>query len=372
MWPVTARFLEATRTSHQVVVRADLYVEGVRIAQLQPLDGSVSVDSRRTVRRTITTSFADPDGTLAPGQGGRSGLLTPFGSELWAYRGIRFADGTEELVPLGVFIITGVTVSDGDTPGKVDVTGSDRSVLISRDKLLDPYQIAVDTPLETAIAGLLRDRWADVPIDFPVTGRTTGSVVVDAKAESDVWNVCRDLAESVGYDLAFDADGVARLRQVPDPLDEDPVAVYQDGADAVLLSLTRTFDSSRTYNGVVVSSESSQNATPFRAIAWDDNPDSPTYRLGPYGEVPLFFRSSLVTDPEQGTLLAVTLLRKILGRPEAVEWTQIVNPAHDALDVIRIRRNDLDYVVLLDRLDIPLDPAGSMSAGARSQEVDGG
>ena len=57
-----------------------------------------------------------------------------------------------------------------------------------------------------------------------------------------------------------------------------------------------------------------------------------------------------------------------------MEWGQIVNPSHDVLDVIRLRRQErnLDFVLLIDRLQIPLAPSGEMSAVARSQEIDNG
>lgn len=368
MWPVSDRFLAAVRESHRMVVRADLVIDGVTVATLQPLDGSVSVDARRPVRRTFTCSFVDIDGSLAPGQGGKTGLLTPFGSELHIYRGVGFSDG-DELVPLGKFVITTVTVMEGDSVGQIQVSGSDRAVTVSRNKFLDAYQIAAGQAVEDAIANLLRDRWADIPLDLPVTGETTTNIVTEAREQGDGWAVARELAEAYGYDLAFDADGVARMRQVPDPTQEVPVQVYEDGTEAVLLSLSRTFDQSRTHNGVVISSQSTNVDTPFRVAAWDDNPASPTYRFGPYGQVPLFFNSELITTPEQAVIVATTMLRRMLGRPESVEWSQIVNPAHDVLDTIRVRRGDLDYLVLIDRLDVPLTPDGQMSAAARSQEV---
>lgn len=374
MWPVTDAFRAAIRASHKVVTRVDVLVEGVRVGTVYPLGGSVSIDSRRNVRRTLSMSVADEDGTLTPGQGAATGLLTPYGVELAVYRGVEYADGTSEIVPLGVFLLTEVSVQEDDGGEQLSVQGSDRSIRISRNKFIDPYQIASGTSVEAAIEGLLRDRWVDVETDFAPTGVTVPTVVIEAERGGDPWASAVTIAEAFGYDLAFSADGVARLQPIPDPIADDPVEIYQDGDEAVVTSLTRTFDSGRAYNGVIVTSQGTSADIPVRAIAWDENPNSITYRYGSFGEVPFFYESSLITSGEQAAVTAAALLRKATGVSEAVAWGQIVNPAHDVLDIVRLQRADknLDLVLLIDRLDVPLGPEGVMSAVARTQEVDNG
>lgn len=373
MWPVTEEFRAAIRQSHQAVTRVDLYIEGSKLRTIYPNDGSVSCDSRRTVRRTLSMTVADDDGTLTPAQGAQTGLLTPFGTELHVFRGIAYPDGTEELIPVGVFVVTQVSVAEEESGRVLTVNGSDRSIRISRNKFLNTYRIASGGTLEAGLTQLLRDRWADVQTAFPATGITLPNVVIEAQKGGDPWAGAVSIAEAFGYDMAFDADGIVRLRPIPDPLDDEPIETYEDGSEAVLTSLTRSFDSARAFNGVVVASQGS-STTPFRAIAWDENPNSVTYRYGPFGEVPFFYDSSLITTPEQAAITAEALLRKSIGQSESVEWAQIVNPAHDVLDLIRIKRQerDLDFVLLIDRLDIPLSPTGIMSAVARSQEIENG
>lgn len=384
MWPVTDTFKAAIRQSHKVQTRVEVFIEGSFVALMYPNDGSVSVDSRRNVRRTLSLSLVDSDRTLTPGQGATSGLLTPYGTELAVYRGIAYDDGTSELVPLGVFVVTQVEVKEDANGESISVQASDRSIRISRNKFLEPYQIASGTSLENGLRQLLRDRWVDVDTEFPATGVTLPKVVVDAQGGNDPWAAAVSIAEAFGYDLAFSPDGIARLQVIPDPVADDPDEVYQDGTEAVLTTLTRTFDSSRSYNGVVVSSQGTTNAVPVRAIAWDENPNSITYRYGAFGEVPYFYQSSLITTAAQATQTALALLRKATGVAEAISWGQIVNPAHDVLDVVRIQRSSgsatdggspttpLDVVLLIDRLDVPLSPEGIMTATARAQEIDGG
>jgi hypothetical protein len=372
MWPVSERFRAAVRGSHQSVVSAEVYYEDALVSVVYPNAGRVSIDSRRAVRRTLSLDLTDEDGSLVPGPGGTTGVLSPFGSEIRVFRGVRYTDGTEEIVPLGVFVITEVNVSDDTNGRKITVTGSDRSIRIQRARLTDPYQIASGTAVETVIADLLRSRWADVPVDFPATGATVGARVLGAGADSDPWKSAVEIAEAAGFDLAFDADGVVRMRAIPDPTETDPDETYEDGTDAVLLDVARGFDTSTTYNGVIASSEASDVDTPVRAEAWDDDPNSPTYRYGAFGQVPKFYVSSFIRTADMAATAAASQLQRELGRTEAVEWSQIVNPAHDVLDVVRLSRPvlQLDAVLLIDRLEVPLDSRGQMKAVARVREVD--
>jgi hypothetical protein len=371
VWPVSDEFRAAVRGSHQVVVRAEVWIEDARVAEIYPTDGTVSIDSRRATRRTMSMTVADADGTLVPGPTGTTGIITTFGSEIRLFRGVRYVDGTEELAPLGVFLVTALTVTETQTGRDISLSGSDRSIRIARNRLADPYRIDSGTPVEDAIGDLLRNRWADVEVDLPATGRTTGTRTFGAGAESDPWKSATDIAEAFGYDLAFDADGVARMRVVPDPSEDDPADIYRDGDEAVLLEVSRAFNNETTYNGVIASSEASDVETPVRGEAWDEDPNSPTYRYGPFGEVPRFYTSSQITNGEQAATVAQSQLQRELGRAEAVEWSQVVNPAHDVLDVVRIVRpaSRLDSVILIDRLEVPLDPAAAMRGTARVREA---
>lgn len=371
MWPVSDAFLSEVRGSHTVVTLVDAYFDGEYVATLTPIDGSVSIDSRRAVRRTLSMSFVDDNGSLVPDAGGTSGILTPYGSELRVSRGVRFDDGSEEFAPLGVFIVTGLELKDGANGREVSVDGSDRSIRVTRNRFTDAYTIAAGTATETAITDLLLDRWADISVSLPVMGATTPRVIVEQGSGSDPWRDAVDLATNAGWDLAFDADGVVRARVIPDPLEDDPVSTYEDGVEAVILDISRGWSTGSTYNGVIASSEGSDVDAPLRAEAWDDDPNSATYRYGPFGQVPMFYSSSLIRTAEQAGTVAASQLRQQLGRAETVDWSQVVNPAHDVLDVIRLVRpsQDLDALIILDRLEVPLDASASMRATARVREI---
>jgi hypothetical protein len=367
MYPVSAAFLTAVRQAHTATTLVHV-IDGAtgNPTVVQPVDLEVTIDRTRDVRRTVSGTIADPTGDLTPADA--DALLAPFGNELRMWRGVMFPAGTEETVPLGVFRLTDFTVNDGAGGVTIDIEGADRALVVQRNRWVDPYVITSGTPVEDAVADLLADRYPDVQTNFPTTGQTTPKVVLDAGAESDPWRDARELFRAAGYELYFDADGIA-VATAPPTLDTNPTITYADGADAVLLDLSRQVSTAASvYNGVVAAGEGTELETPVRAEAWDDDPTSPTYRYGPFGQVPLFYTSPLITTASQAQTAADSRLASILGASEQVEWGQIVNPALDAGDVLEITRASagLDAVrIILDTVSIPLRAAEAMSGAGR-------
>lgn len=345
---------------------------------------------------TITVQVDDP---IVPGTA--FDALAPFGNELRLWRGLTVTRrlpltygtltgiysalatayatyGTlgqaytiaqvDEYVPLGVFLITDVDVVDGEQGIRVDVQGSDRSLRVARARWTRPYQIASGSNAATAVADLLASRYDDVITGFPSTSETVGQTVLGTETENDPWRDAVKIAQAAGFDLYFDGDGVARMDPAEDYETATPDEVYLENDEAMILSLTRRLSNERTYNGVIATAEGSDVGDTFRAEAWDDDPASPTYRFGPFGEAPLFFSSPLITSQEQAQAAAESRLSKIKGATEAVDWAQIVDPSLDVGDVIEVRNTGakVSRLMVLDRLTIPLDPSQPMAAVART------
>ncbi|MFZ4770640.1 MAG: DUF5047 domain-containing protein, partial [Ferruginibacter sp.] len=138
MYPVSNAFLSAVRQSHISKVKVEIYdvANNQIISTASPISGEVTIDNRRSIRRQCSLEFIDTDGTLVP-LNNRSSVLLPYNRELRVYRGIQFPDGTEELVPLGVFILTTVDITDTAQGVKISVQGSDRSLRIMKAKFTD-------------------------------------------------------------------------------------------------------------------------------------------------------------------------------------------------------------------------------------------
>ena len=113
------------------------------------------------------------------------------------YRGIQFDDGSQEYVPLGVFVITDVNVTDSNEGVSIEVAGEDRALIISRNKWTSPYQVT-SAALETAITNLLVNRYPEAVTSFPTTNVTINQVILGVEKDNYPWQDAVELCQLVG------------------------------------------------------------------------------------------------------------------------------------------------------------------------------
>jgi hypothetical protein len=329
---------------------------------LSPVSGSVTMDSRRSITRT-----ADLDLTATTTRSAAQIydlVMTP-GLEITIKRGLKLADGTFEYVPLGIFSTDTASITRG-TSGTVRWNGSDRSKKISRARFTDPYQITAGTNLATAGTDLLRSRWPLTPVSFDaILDTVTAQLIFEAGESSDPWEQARNLFADYGYDLNFDGEGTARAVVIPDPSITTATFDFGSGATNLVMGAESAGSLENTFNGVIASGEGSDVALPTRGEAWDDNPLSPTYYLGSYGKVPLFYSSPLLTTQQIAQTAANSILAKLKGRVDGLSWSTVVNPALEPLDVIQMNVGGTTYKAVIDQLTIPLKATDAMTATAR-------
>lgn len=158
MFPTTANFRTAISTNHTVISKAEVWATDQKLSEIDIESGAVEISTSNAIRRSCKVNLITDrtNNNLVPDN--QFDLLNPFGNELRLYRGVRFADGTNEYVPLGVFVITDVTISDTNDGVSIEVSGEDRSLIISRNKWTAPYQLVTGT-LESSITALLSNRY---------------------------------------------------------------------------------------------------------------------------------------------------------------------------------------------------------------------
>lgn len=368
MYTVSAAFAALLARAHTIAVRAEV-TDGLTntvIATLDVTGGTVTVDGSNDVRRQCTVTLADPTGALVPTQA--MGLLHPStGHELRLYRGIAAASlGADELVPLGVFRLTRPRVSDRGDQLTITLTGYDRAKKVQRARFTDVYTIAAGTDYATAIQTMLTSRVPSLTFDFQTTTAVTPTLQFAEK--DDPWKRALEMATSLGMQLYFDPAGVCVLRPEPSPATDRVAWTYAEGDAATILSVDKDLDEEQQYNHAIVTGERSDGAAPVRAEAWDDNPASPTYWQGPYGDVPDFYSSKYITTVTQAQQAADALLRKKLGVLESLELNAIVHPGHEAGDVIRVTRTRMGLsaaLYALDRVTVPMGADQPLAASAR-------
>ena len=372
MYPVSDAFKRALRESHKVLTKCEVYSGTDLLATLPITDGSVNIDREAANRRRCNINL---DGTdYVPHE--VSDLLHPASnSELKLYRGLVTGyKGPTELVPLGVFGIEDTEVQDSGERVTINVKGFDRSKSIQRRRFTDLYFISRDTNYGTAIRELIESVYSGLTYNFTNVEHTTPSLTFGEGGWSgggDPWSKAQEMAASIGMELYFDSNGALRLQPEPDPANDPVVWKYIEGPESTLLSVNRGLSIENVFNHVVVIGNHSGLLAPVRADAVDDNPNSPTYINGPFGDVPTFHRSTMIFTQAQAQEVADAQLLRHLGTPENVRFISIVNPAHEVGDVVRIKRQraGVDSVHVLDKLNIPLNYSGSINASARERRV---
>jgi hypothetical protein len=370
MYPSSGAFKSYLRQNHIVISKAEVWTVDQKLATLDIANGSVNIKAKSAIRRTceITLTTTRSGNSLIPDND--FSLLTPFGNELRLFRGIQFDDGSVEYVPLGVFVIIDVIIKDSNDGVQISITGDDRSLIIARNKWTEPYQL-VNGPLEDSLEALLRDRYPDVEASFTETNVTINQVVLGTESNNDPWKDAVEIAELVGYDLFFDANGVAQLVPFPTLDGSTVVASFKENEETIITELTRSISTRETYNGVIYIVEGSEVPVPIRVEVWDEDTTSPTFRFGKFGEVPIFVNTNLLRTEAEAITAASSLLNLYIGAQEQISWTSLVDPTLDVQDVVYVKTNGakVDRVVILDSLTIPLSPESSMSAVARTVRV---
>jgi hypothetical protein len=357
MYSTSAAFAAAVRGSHTVAIQVDAYSSGTLIASnIQVESGSVTVSAASGVRRQLSLTVSDV--SVSPFG---SSPISPYGVELHVSRGITLLNGTTELIPLGVFRVESMT---SPRQGEVVIVAPDRSAKIIDAKFLIPTMSNTGLGLAAQISALVTDVYPSgvsvTNVDVPATS------VPWLLWDQERWDAIQKLATAVGAVVFFDVAGNVVLRLAPTI--SDAVAWYvNSGAQGVMIDASREITRAETYNVVVAVGERSDGVVPARAVSQDNDTTSATYVGGPFGYVPFFFSSPLITTSGGATTVADALLarKRSLGRECTLSC--VPNPALDVGDVIGVRFPDgsLERHVV-DQLTIPLDATSPMQITTRT------
>jgi len=351
VYPVSDRFLTRLTEDHTPVTRVELYLTDGRVIDLPHTGGSVTVDRGQVIRRTCTVTCPDP--ALIPRT--PSDQLATYGARLRISRGVDYGDGSQELVPLGVFRLDSV---DGDvSEGPVTLQGKDLSAVVADDRFTAPY--TASGTVASAITALIQRSLPSASVL-----NTTGTVTIGRRTfdiEGDSWAACQEIAAAAGAEVYATPDGEFVIATLPDLLTATPVWEIAAKEGGAYISATRGMSSDRVHNGVLARGENaSDGVAPVSALVTDDDPGSPTYWGGPFGRRPAFYSSSTLISTAACQSAARLKLAE-LKAPNAVgDFSSLPNPALEAGDVLRIVHPD-GYPELHQTASftVPLDIGGA-------------
>jgi hypothetical protein len=363
MLTTSARWARALTGSHGLAVKVNaLYNGAVTKEGVAFTDGAVSVDRGSETRRSLSLTIPNPrDFPFNP-----TDTYGVYGQRLYVERGIRYLDGSTELVPLGTFVIT--NVSGNIHTGPLTLTGSGLEVLVKRSR----YETAASTGARSANAFVEATLVEAIPGASFVSTATSGTRVLPSKtweADTDRWSAIKDVATSIGAEVYCDAYGTFRMVDVPDPdILGSPVWTVDAGERGVMVAADLSVSSDDVFNRIVVTGENAEENAPLvTGMATITDTTDPLYYGGPFGKVVKRVASSLVTTTAQALTMAQALLRKYRQANRSVSLSAVPNPALDAGDWIRA-----DYgpglakeLYLVQSFTIPL----SVSGGATTIET---
>jgi hypothetical protein len=291
-----------------------------------------------------------------------------------------------ELVPIGMGMIDDVTThATGGTTGSgasTNVAGStavigqgggqtgggiaikchvnDLSYAIKRNVWQMPYTVPGGILYTDAIQAMVLDRLpSQTAFNLSTTTRVTPLLVYGAQQGGDPWQDMMELAGAIGFEIFFDPTGVFVCRPVPDPTLANPVWQFDETAVQLVAEATRDLSSDQTFNDIVVVGQSTSTQNPFSAEAYDDNPSSPTYILGPYGRVAQRLTFSQITSQDQAQDTAQAALNASLGAADTVTLTCVPMPALEPGDIVKVVCGDVkvDGTYMVNSMTTPLSPA---------------
>ncbi|MDP2710784.1 MAG: DUF5047 domain-containing protein [Solirubrobacteraceae bacterium] len=361
MLPVTPAFMPAITAGRRVALSC---LAGDLDITDRVIGGTVTEDARASVQGRLDLVLS-ADADIIPSTS--ADPLAPYGREITVGRGVRYPDGTTEIVSLGLFDVRQVGVEDRGADRVLRITGQDRSARVIDARIEEQLTIAVGTNVNAAITDLVS---AAIPavIDLTPTVATTPTIV--SEEGDDRWALASSLADSVGYHLSFDRGGHLISRPWADL--SNPVLNVFEGDSGLLLDAANDWDRARTYNRVIATGEGDGTNPPVRGVATDDDPLSPTFYGGPFGKVPRFYRSQFITTTEQAIAAAQGFLARERGTTQQMTLTAHVVPHLEVGDTIRITRHALGVIErehAVDALTIPL--TGDAGMTIRTREVRG-
>jgi len=341
----------------QVVVLQGGVAVGV-LGELEP-GGTITLDTTAENMRTCNFECLDSDGILNPGSGG-TGLLDPTGVEVQIEKGF-LVDGVPLLWSQGIFQITECDVAVG-AGGNVDpgpvltITGSDRSLRVSLNLFTDSFTTNTGFTAVQSIYQILASQapWVQSNIfasDAMIAQQTFAP-------GSDPWQAIVQIAQAAGMVAYFDVEGILVVRPTPSAAGSPTVVSIQDGAGMLANSITAAYSNSPGYNGVIVVGTNPITNLPVSGSAYDMNPNSPTYALGPYGYRPAPpVQSSAVVDSGSAAQMAASLLPQVLGLTITVAMDVLPIPMLDAYSLVYVNNAQSEVVgtFILQQATLSLD-----------------
>jgi len=360
------RLSELVKQSYTADIKCEILNSELAVLQeLDIEDGQVSTDRDSDTRTTARFTLADPD--LALSTADVDDLLHPLsGNYIRAYR---------QGVLLGTFVTGRYEVQESHDDFRIQLRAYDISHAVQRNKFSEHWEVDIGTPYTQAIKDIIKDVRPDARFIFPQLEYVTPRLHFgESESDSDRWGACLEMAESFGYHLYYNENGILVLKREPSIERATVEWTFEEGEYNILTEADKTVDDTDIYNVVVVIGENTDNDEPVVSIVKDENPSSPTYVNGPVGEIPYFLNSQYITSEDQAKELAEARLRQVAGVPEEISIECVPHPGLKADSVVEIKSSKakIEGKYLVESSTLPLEYGRPMQLTMKSKRVENG
>jgi len=231
------------------------------------IDGSISVDADRDIRRSFSLTIDNPDNYYTPG----ADNLIWLDKKIKLYKGIKLSDGTFEYIPQGVYIFTNPKAISKSAQQQVTLNGNDK--MAGWGKRINNLTIAAGTNISDAIMIVLDEVESRFNFD-DCTEVTPYSLTYQPGTENK--KIVKELVDFITWSVGYNVYGELRLKPHPSNIDQvASVWTYQSENYTLYAGSEMEIDDSELYNHILTIGASSQNAT-VSAEASDIDVNSPT------------------------------------------------------------------------------------------------
>lgn len=322
--------------------------------EIPVVGGDVTLDASAEVRASavVETPGVDENTGLSTFPRRLVDQLAPFsGLEVFIRYGVDLGGAGTIWTPLGYFRLD--RADQRDAPyGPVALRGRDRTAALIRATLLRRRHFGKSRTLGYVAQQLIREIHPEAVIawdDDAYTDELGRTLAV----EESRYEALRDLATSRGKIFYVDDIGIYRFEAAPD--ETVPLWDIRAGRDGTLAAASRTVSAEQVFNAVIATGQSADDQLPVRAVAIDNNPASPTFFFGDFGQAPTRYESPLIRNQDQGNAAALARLRRSLRAPYEVMVTAACNPTLRPYHPVRITHDDGNREIhVMQQVRIPL------------------
>lgn len=365
MRAVSDRLAAAITGSHSYSCHVDAYYDGQLVRHSIPIsDGTLSIDGDQAVPGSLDLTL--PRWMNDPDTHQRLDLLPTVDTDPLACAGSRLALAYEVALPGGGSEIVNlgwqrIESWDEDT-GELTVAGASLEALLEEARFLADRSTKAGTGFAAAFADLVGGLLPTHVTADPA--RVTASLVY----EEDRLDALSDLMAA--WPARMYVDDTGTLVAAP-PFDDatDPIVLeLTDGEGGTLVSLPHAGTRDGVYNAVRASGEQEGEAAAVSATAYLRT--GPRRWGGPFGNVPYFYSSPLLSTKDQCAKAAATRLQSLQASAASVTVSLVPDPRLEPGDLIRINRTgEAPLIGRIDAITLPLVPSDAMTL--RVHEITG-